>query len=96
MTYENIKSVILTFLVALSGFLTWNIWTYQPDYELVNNQKTVEEINIATQKELKKIVKPHQIIYHVGGKQFGSVDNGHIDDLIGVISKWKYFDMEQY
>ncbi|MCM3574903.1 two-component system activity regulator YycH [Mesobacillus subterraneus] len=96
MTYENIKSVILAFLVALSGFLTWNIWNYQPDYELVNNQKTVEEVNIATQKELKKIVKPHQIIYHAGGKQFGSVDNGYIDNIIGVISKWKYFDMEQY
>lgn len=96
MTYENIKTVILTFLVILSGFLTWNIWTYQPDYEIVNNQKTVEEVSIATQKELKKIVKPHQIIYHVGRKQFGSVDNGYIDDIIGVISKWKYFDMEKY
>ncbi|ESU34529.1 hypothetical protein G3A_00595 [Bacillus sp. 17376] len=96
MTYENIKSVILAFLVMLSGFLTWNIWTYQPDYEVVNNQKTVEEVNIATQKELKKIVKPHQVIYHVNGKQYGSVGNGYIDDIIGVISKWKYFDLKKY
>ena len=96
MTYENIKSVILAFLVILSGLLTWNIWTYQPDYEIVNNQKTVEEVNIATQKELKKIVKPHQVIYHVNGKQYGSVGNGYIDDIIGVISKWKYFDLKKY
>jgi len=85
MTYENIKSGMLTFLVVLSGILTWNIWTYQPDYELVTNHKTVEEVNIATQKDLKKIVKPHQIIYQVDGKQFGSVDNAYIDGIIGVI-----------
>lgn len=96
MTYENIKSGMLTFLVVLSGILTWNIWTYQPDYELVTNHKTVEEVNIATQKDLKKIVKPHQIIYQVDGKQFGSVDNAYIDGIIGVITKWKYFDVGKY
>ncbi len=96
MTYENIKSVILAVLVILSGLLTWNIWTYQPDYENVNNQKTVEEVSIATQKEFKKLVKPHQIIYHVNGKQYGTVDNRYIDDIVGVISKWKYFDVEKF
>lgn len=97
MTYENIKTAILTFLVLLSGILTWNIWTYQPNYESVeNNQKTVEEVSISTQRELKKIVKPHQIIYHVEGKQFGSVSNGYIDDIISAISKWKFYDVKKY
>jgi regulatory protein YycH of two-component signal transduction system YycFG len=96
MTYENIKTAILTFLVLLSGILTWNIWTYQPNYESVENQKTVEEISIATQKELRKIVKPHQVIYHVESKQFGTVDNGEIDKIINMIAKWKFYDVKKY
>lgn len=96
MTYENIKTAILTFLVLLSGILTWNIWTYQPNYESVENQKTLEEISIATQKELRKIVKPHQVIYHVESKQFGTVDNGEIDKIINTVAKWKFYDVKKY
>ena len=52
MTYENIKTTILTFLVLLSGLLTWNIWTYQPNYESMENQKTVgDEIGRASCRE---------------------------------------------
>jgi regulatory protein YycH of two-component signal transduction system YycFG len=96
MTYENIKTAILTFLVLLSGILTWNIWTYQPNYESVENQKTVNEVSIATQKELRKIVKPHQVIYHVDGKQYGAVNNDHIDKIINMIAKWKFYDVKKY
>lgn len=96
MTYENIKTAILTFLVLLSGVLTWNIWTYQPDYESMRNSDTVEEVNISMKKEVKKVVKPHQVIYHIDGKQYGTVDNGHIDNFIGMISKWKFYDLKKY
>lgn len=96
MTYENIKTAILTFLVILSGILTWNIWTYQPNYESIENQKTVNEVSIATQKEIKKIVKPHQVIYHVDGKHYGAISNDHIDRLINTISKWKFYDVKKY
>jgi len=96
MTYENIKTAILTFLVLLSGILTWNIWTYQPNYESVGNQKTVNEVSIATQKEIRKIVKPHQVIYHVDGTQYGAIDNDHIDKIMNVITKWKFYDVKKY
>jgi regulatory protein YycH of two-component signal transduction system YycFG len=96
MTYENIKTAILTFLVILSGILTWNIWTYQPNYESNENPKTVDEVSIATEKEIKKIVKPHQVIYHVDGNHYGAISNDHIDRLINTISKWKFYDVKKY
>jgi regulatory protein YycH of two-component signal transduction system YycFG len=95
MTYENIKTAILTFLIFLSGFLTWNIWTYQPNYESIENQ-TVDEVSLATKRELRKIVKPHQVIYHLEGKQFGTVENVHIDKIINTITKWKFYDVKKY
>ena len=96
MTYENIKTAILTFLVLLSGILTWNIWTYQPNYESVENQKTVNQVNIGTPKELRKIVKPHQVIYHLDGNQYGTVENGHIEKIINMIAKWKFYDVKKF
>ena len=30
---ENVKTVLLNVLVVTSLFLTWQIWTYEPDYE---------------------------------------------------------------
>lgn len=96
MKYENIKTAILTFLVILSGILTWNIWTYQPNYESVENQKTVNEVSIATQRELRKIVKPHQVIYHVEGDHFGAIDNTYIDKIINIIAKWKFYDVKKF
>lgn len=96
MTYENIKTSILTFLVLLSGLLTWNIWTYQPNYERMENQKTVGEVSLGSKKEIRKIVKPHQVIYHIDGKQFGTVENTHIDQMINTMSKWKFYDVKKY
>lgn len=96
MTYENIKTTILTILVLLSGILTWNIWTYQPKYEIVPSEKTVEEVSIGMKKEIRKVVKPHQVIYHIGGEQYGTIDNEHIDNMIATISKWKFFDVNKY
>lgn len=96
MTYENSKTMILTFLILLSGILTWNIWTYQPNYESIEDPKTLNPVNLAMKRELRKIVKPHQVIYHVEGKQYGTAENSHIDKLINTMSKWKFYDMKKY
>ena len=41
MRYEKIKSIILTLLVLVSILLTWNLWTYQPNYDTMENSNTV-------------------------------------------------------
>ncbi len=38
MRYENSKSVILTFLILVSIILTWNLWTYQPNFDTDGKQ----------------------------------------------------------
>jgi regulatory protein YycH of two-component signal transduction system YycFG len=45
MRYENIKSGILTLLVLVSILLTWNLWTYQPNYETMENNNVVEVVS---------------------------------------------------
>ncbi|WP_121610441.1 YycH family regulatory protein [Mesobacillus foraminis] len=95
MTYENIKTAILTILIVLGGVLTWNIWTFQPEYEIIENENTVNEVNIGSKREIKRIVKPHQVIFHTGGKDYGTNNIVVIDRVTAMASKWKYYDVKK-
>lgn len=92
MNYESVKTGLLIFLIVLSGVLTWNIWTFQPKYEEMENEKTVS-VALGSKKEVKKIVKPDQIVFHTAGKHFGTMDDSEINKIVTMISKWKYYDV---
>ncbi|WP_102273373.1 YycH family regulatory protein [Cytobacillus massiliigabonensis] len=95
MTYENIKSVILVILVCFSILLTWSIWTYQPNLEVMTEQNTVEKVAISDKKDVGEIVKPDRIFYHLDKeKHFGTVNTNEINKVIAEISKWNYADFE--
>ncbi|WP_019157201.1 YycH family regulatory protein [Robertmurraya massiliosenegalensis] len=93
MTYENIKSVILTILVLLSVFLTWSIWTYQPNYESLEN-KITPGVQISAPKEIRQIIKPDRILYHVNDEHYGTVYPGEIDRILKEVSSWNYRQFE--
>lgn len=95
MTYENIKSVILVILVCFSILLTWSIWTYQPNLEVIEKQNTVEKVAISDKREVGEIVRPDRIFYHVDKeKHFGTVNINEINKVIAEISRWNYADFE--
>ncbi|MBP2242656.1 regulatory protein YycH of two-component signal transduction system YycFG [Cytobacillus eiseniae] len=96
MTYENIKSAILIILVCSSVLLTWSIWTYQPNVEVMDKQNnTVEKVAISDKKEVEEIVKPERIYYHQDKERhFGTVDNNEIKKVIAEISRWNFTDFE--
>ena len=60
LTYENIKSIILAILIVTSLLLTWNLWTYQPNYEELKKSKVVQEVSLSPKKDIKEIVKAEQ------------------------------------
>lgn len=94
MTYENIKTIILTILVVMSILLTWSIWTYQPKYETMENTKTVPEVSISEQKDIKQIIKPDKIFYHQADSHYGTINTGEIDRVIKELSKWNFDHLE--
>ncbi|WP_174734673.1 YycH family regulatory protein [Mesobacillus harenae] len=94
MTYEGIKSIILTFLIVLSGTLTWAIWTYQPNYESIQKNNVVNPVALSEARELKKIVKPDQVVFHIDDQHFGTVDSTYIDKLITSMGKWNLYDIK--
>lgn len=95
MTYENIKSIILVLLVSFSVLLTWSIWTYQPNYELMEKSNTVEKVAISAKKEVDQIIKPDRIIFHYDkDKHVGTIVPSEIDRMLGEIRKWNFSDFE--
>ncbi|MFL6561054.1 MAG: YycH family regulatory protein [Bacillus sp. (in: firmicutes)] len=96
MRYENIKSGILTILVLVSILLTWNLWTYQPNYKTMENSNYVEEVTLSEKQEVQKIIRPDQLLYHVKGKHFGTNNTDEIEKVIKALSGWSFFDVKKY
>jgi regulatory protein YycH of two-component signal transduction system YycFG len=96
MTWENFKSIVLTFLVLGSAFLTWNLWTYQPNYETIENGNYVQEVSIGEKKEIKTIIKPDHVIFHYKGSHYGTEATSELDKILREISQWNIFDVKNY
>ena len=69
---ELIKSIILTFLVLLSVSLTMIIWSYEPEYEFLEEPE-VQQMAIGTEKELRDIIRPYKALYRQDNELHGSV-----------------------
>ena len=96
MTYENIKSLILTFLVIGSALLTWNLWTYQPEYETIENANYVQEVSIGEKKDNKTIIKPERVLFHFQKSVYGTELTSELDKIIRVMSQWNIYDVKSY
>jgi regulatory protein YycH of two-component signal transduction system YycFG len=99
MKYEKMKSIVLTLLVFISIFLTYNLWTYQPGYDTIDSNETfdvsvgekIEETDLS-----KALVKPYQLFYHSGNKTVGTLDGKEMGNVIKGLSSWTLFDLKDY
>lgn len=90
MSFEKIKSILLTVLVLLSIGLTWTIWTYQPHFDTMDKGETVPEVSLGDRKELVDIVRPDRVFFHYGDKTFGTNETRKIDYYIWEIRQWEF------
>ncbi|WP_100400479.1 YycH family regulatory protein [Bacillus sp. FJAT-44742] len=66
---ERVKSGLLTILVIISLFLTWLMWTYQPDYDLLQGTEPIESDPYGEELNYDEVVWPERMILHT---QLGS------------------------
>ncbi|MDQ1000041.1 regulatory protein YycH of two-component signal transduction system YycFG [Neobacillus niacini] len=96
MKYENSKSAILTFLVLVSIVLTWNLWTYQPNFDMLENGNYVEEVTLKEKRELHQIISPDLVLFHRNGQHFGTTNAVSLDKMMNELRKWSFYDVEDY
>ncbi|MDQ0220967.1 hypothetical protein ELQ35_21555 [Peribacillus cavernae] len=86
MRFEGAKNFILTILVAASAFLTWNIWTYQPKYDKIDQK---DLIGIASDEQKPaEVIKPGTVLFHKDGKHFQTNDENEINSIQTELTKW--------
>jgi len=90
MMRESIKTILLSALVLLSFFLTWNIWTFQGDFEEVEPPSLNNQVSIDTGYNLNEIVKPYQFLIEDNRAIYGTVDQVEIDKMFDTLlnAKW--------
>lgn len=93
MRYEKIKSVVLTILVCLSIFLTWSLWTYQPNYDTMENSNYVAQVTLSEKQEVKKIVRPDVAMYHIKGEHHGTTNPYELEKLVKEMSRWVFYNV---
>jgi len=89
---EPVKSVVLFLLVMLSVILTFIIWTYTPDYKIIE-QTEGKEILIGSQKKMEDIIRPYKAIYRFDEEFTGTASNGAMKDIMKAFQGWNVLDL---
>ncbi|WP_110114490.1 two-component system activity regulator YycH [Bacillus sp. CGMCC 1.16541] len=90
MKYEHVKTVFLFILVAISLVLTWNLWTYQPAYDVVDNTQFLQDVATSDERKLEDHIIPSKIIYHDEKNILGSTENEYMKSFIKGMKKWTF------
>lgn len=65
MKYETIKTFILVILVCTSLFLSFVLWSYQPNYDALSDPDYVNEVDIGGSEKMKTdLIEPDNIVFH--------------------------------
>ncbi|WP_175989854.1 YycH family regulatory protein [Bacillus sp. Marseille-Q1617] len=91
MNYEKIKSIVLTLLVAMSIFLTWNLWTYQPEYDVIESTEAFD-VSIGEERKVLELVQPYKVFYYHDDQISGTPNESEIDKVLEQMSSWRLTD----
>ncbi|OIK15036.1 two-component system activity regulator YycH [Bacillus sp. MUM 13] len=91
MNIEGAKSIILTLLIMISAFLTWNIWTYQPKYDPISQSGDTYSVDI-DKKGIDDVVKPNSVLFHKNGKHYQTFEEADIYNIQKELSGWTLYN----
>ncbi|PEY38120.1 hypothetical protein CN354_11445 [Bacillus cereus] len=97
MNMENFKTIVLINLVVISLFLTFNLWTYVPDSNSMQNTKFVQGNTEALKKgvsNVSNVIVPSSMIVHKDQKHFVSEKKDNIDLLYAIIAGGELHDFK--
>ncbi|XRG78249.1 two-component system activity regulator YycH [Rossellomorea sp. GAMAL-10_SWC] len=94
MRREHIKSVILTTLVVVSLVLSYSLWSYQPTYDVLQNQDYVQKVSIGAKRDFKDIVIPNLLVVHESNKNYETTKQGNISPIYRSLQKSEITNFE--
>ncbi|MEY9870277.1 regulatory protein YycH of two-component signal transduction system YycFG [Peribacillus sp. B2I2] len=94
MNFERAKSIILIILVGTSIFLTWSIWTYEPEYDKFGDQSNYIKIKSDVQI-VSDVIKPVSILFHGNGRHFQTSNPVEINRMEKEFSQWNFTGVKE-
>ncbi|QNK49653.1 transcriptional regulator [Brevibacterium sp. PAMC23299] len=94
MNFERAKSIILIILVGTSIFLTWSIWTYEPEYDPF--EQSSEFIKIKSDVQIvSDVIKPVSILFHGNGQHFQTSNPAEMNEMEKEFSQWRFRGLKE-
>ncbi|WP_258832565.1 YycH family regulatory protein [Peribacillus frigoritolerans] len=94
MNFERAKSIILIILVGTSIFLTWSIWTYEPEYDPF--EQSSEFIKIKSDVQIvSDVIKPVSILFHGNGHHFQTSNPAEMNEMEKEFSQWRFRGLKE-
>ncbi|KON66733.1 hypothetical protein AKG34_22235 [Peribacillus butanolivorans] len=94
MNFERAKSIILIILVGTSIFLTWSIWTYEPEYDQFDQSSDLIKIKSDVQI-VSDVIKPVSILFHGNGQHFQTFNPDEIGKMEKEFSQWRFSGVKE-
>lgn len=91
---EQVKSILLTFLVLFSIVFTLLIWNYKPDYGLIEEETQIEEVLVGQPKELHDVLKPYRLLYRQNDEFSGTVSPSVLNELYSYLQTWETNELD--
>ncbi|NIK11544.1 YycH family regulatory protein [Alkalibacillus almallahensis] len=97
MDLEKLKSAVLVILVATSLGLTFALWTYQPQYEEMDEITYLEENELdGEQQTISEVMTPDQIIFNNNNTFSRLKSKTEEQQLFQDMSDWTFSKLDQY
>lgn len=89
---EQIKSTVLFVLVLLSVTLTFMIWSYHPNYETVEKEKTFN-VMMDKKRQMSEVILPYRLLINREGVWTGTSNTTEMSPLFAQMKKWELSDI---
>src|SRR5699024_8118999 len=67
MNYETFKTFVLVVLVGVSFILSFILWSYKPNYDLLYDTDYINEVDVGGKEKTKQeLITPEQVIFFNG------------------------------
>lgn len=95
MNYETMKSFILFVLVGISLLLSFILWSYQPNYDYLNDASYVNEVDVGGQEKTKnELIEPTKIVFKNNEQINGFKDPHDMQVFYRDMASWVLYDYE--
>ena len=93
MNSETVKTIVLCVLIAISLYLSFKLWSYQPSYSEVIPEEIIPEVDIdGIEKTKQQLIQPRKIIFHDDGKFYALKDPKEQEKLYNEMISWEISD----